>query len=55
MFAVIYQFKLKPHQETTYKKCWSKIADYFLEKRGAIGSCLHIELEELRFFRLILG
>jgi hypothetical protein len=41
MFAVIYRFKLKPHQETIYQQYWYKIATYFVEKRGAIGSCLH--------------
>jgi hypothetical protein len=41
MFAVIYRFKLKPHQEKIYIKCWNAIANYFIEKRGAIGSCLH--------------
>lgn len=41
MFAVIYRFKLKPHQEAVYQECWSIIVNYFIEKRGAIGSCLH--------------
>lgn len=41
MFAVIYRFRLKPHQEIHYKECWGKIVNYFIEKRGAIGSCLH--------------
>lgn len=41
MFAVIYRFKLKPTQELQYKKCWHTVASYFVEKRGAIGSCLH--------------
>ena len=41
MFAVIYRFKLLPHQETLYRVCWDKIVNYFKEKRGAIGSCLH--------------
>jgi spore coat protein CotH len=41
MFAVIYQFKLKPKQETEYVECWNKVATYFMNKRGAIGSCLH--------------
>ena len=41
MFAVIYRFKLKPHQEKRYQECWNKLANYFIEKRGAIGSCLH--------------
>lgn len=41
MFAVIYRFRLKSHQESTYKECWDKIVNYFIESRGAIGSCLH--------------
>ena len=41
MFAVIYKFKLKPHQEELYKIHWNKIARYFINHRGAIGSCLH--------------
>lgn len=41
MFAVIYRFKLKPHQEVSYREYWNKIANYFIEKRGAFGSCLH--------------
>ena len=41
MFAVIYRFKLKPHQETHYQHLWHKIATYFTHNRGAIGSCLH--------------
>ncbi|MGB6976302.1 MAG: hypothetical protein WBE18_02450 [Gammaproteobacteria bacterium] len=41
MFAVIYQFKLKPHHEVVYQTYWNKLVDYFIQKRGAIGSCLH--------------
>lgn len=41
MFAAIYRFKLKPHQETLYQECWHKIATYFVQNCGAIGSCLH--------------
>ena len=41
MFAVIYRFNLKPHQETLYQQLWHKIATYFVQSRGAIGSCLH--------------
>ena len=41
MFAVIYRFKLKPHQEADYQKYWHKIASFFVESRGAIGSSLH--------------
>lgn len=41
MFAVIYKFKLKPSQEELYQYHWHKIAHFFIECRGAIGSCLH--------------
>ncbi len=41
MFAVIYRFKLKPDQEAHYKENWRKVVDYFTQKCGAIGSCLH--------------
>ena len=41
MFAVIYKFKLQPHQEKIYPLHWKKIADFFINHRGAIGSCLH--------------
>lgn len=41
MFAVIYRAYIKPGYETEYQKLWHKIATYFVEKRGALGSCLH--------------
>jgi hypothetical protein len=41
MFAVIYKFKLKPEQEELYQSHWHKIASFFKENCGAIGSCLH--------------
>ena len=41
MFAVIYQMYVKPGREPEYQELWSKIASYFVEHRGAIGSCLH--------------
>ena len=41
MFAAIYRFRLKSHQEASYIEYWNTIVDYFAEKRGAIGSCLH--------------
>lgn len=41
MFAVIYKFKLKTEQEELYQYHWQKIANFFIENRGAIGSCLH--------------
>ena len=41
MFAVIYQGYVKVGQEFEYQKAWNTVARYFVEKRGAIGSCLH--------------
>lgn len=41
MFAVIYQGYLKPGRESEYREAWNRVASYFIEKRGAIGSCLH--------------
>ncbi len=41
MFAVIYRFKLKSHQEKQYIANWNKVVDFFVKSRGAIGSCLH--------------
>ncbi len=41
MFAVIYQGFLKPGREADYRKSWNTVARYFVEQRGALGSCLH--------------
>lgn len=41
MFAVIYQGYIKPGRESAYREAWNTVARYFVEKRGAIGSCLH--------------
>ena len=41
MFAAIYQVYLKDGCENEYQELWNKIASYFIECRGAIGSCLH--------------
>jgi hypothetical protein len=41
MFAVIYQGYIKPGKESTYREAWNTVARFFVEKRGAIGSCLH--------------
>lgn len=41
MFAVIYRSYIKPELENEYQKLWKQIAEYFIERRGAIGSCLH--------------
>lgn len=41
MFAVIYRGFVKPGHEEAYKQYWHQIATYFVEYRGALGSCLH--------------
>jgi len=41
MFAVIYKFHIYQEAEEKYKKFWNQIATYFIEHRGALGSCLH--------------
>jgi len=41
MFAVIYQNYIKPEKEADYKAAWRLVAGYFIERRGALGSCLH--------------
>ena len=41
MFAVIYRAWVFKNKEVIYQKLWSVIANYFVEHRGAIGSCLH--------------
>lgn len=41
MFAAIYQGYLKLGRENEYQEAWNKVARYFIEQRGAIGSCLH--------------
>ena len=40
MFAVIYRGYVKPNRESEYRKAWNRVARYFIERRGAIGSCL---------------
>jgi hypothetical protein len=41
LFAVLYQGYVKQGRESEYRDAWHKIASYFIEKRGALGSCLH--------------
>lgn len=41
VFAVIYKFHIRPGAEESYKKLWRQVATYFMEQRGALGSCLH--------------
>lgn len=40
-FAVIYRTYTLPGREDDYQKAWQIVAQYFVENRGAIGSCLH--------------
>ena len=41
MFAVIYRGYLKSGREAEYREAWHAVAQYFVERRGAIGSSLH--------------
>ncbi|HQS84044.1 MAG: hypothetical protein B7Y25_06495 [Alphaproteobacteria bacterium 16-39-46] len=41
MFAVIYRRFVLPECEQEYQQAWHKVALYFKEHGGAIGSCLH--------------
>lgn len=41
MFAVIYRGWVFDNKEAQYQKFWHTIARYFVEHRGALGSCLH--------------
>lgn len=41
MFAVIYRGYLKEGREADYRKAWNLVAEYFIQRRGALGSCLH--------------
>ena len=41
MFAVIYKGHVHQGVEAEYKRLWRQIAQYFIEHRGALGSCLH--------------
>ena len=40
-FAVIYRIFIKPGFEDQYQKAWQQVASYFMQHRGALGSCLH--------------
>lgn len=41
MFAVIYRGFIYPELEEEYQKLWRQVATYFINNRGAFGSCLH--------------
>ena len=45
-FYVIYQFKVKPDQEETFKNSWRRLTDAIREQRGGLGSRLHKAGEE---------
>ena len=47
MFAIIYRGYLKPGKEKEYPQLWNKVASYFIQSRGALGSCLHRTAEGL--------
>ena len=47
MFVAIYQAYLKQGTEAEYQRLWQTVAKYFIEKRGALGSCLHKRPEGL--------
>lgn len=47
MFAVIYQGYVLKDREADYQKAWNAVAQYFIEHRGALGSCLHRTSEGL--------
>lgn len=40
-FAVIYRAYLKAGKEEQYEAAWRIVANYFVERRGAMGSSLH--------------
>lgn len=41
MFAVIYQGYIKKGKELEYQTHWNRVAEYFVQHRGAFGSSLH--------------
>jgi len=47
MFAVIYRGYVKEGREGEYREAWNKVARFFVERRGAVGSCLHRTSEGL--------
>jgi hypothetical protein len=41
MIGIIYRSYIKKDYQEKYQNAWEIIADYFVQERGAIGSCLH--------------
>lgn len=40
-FSVIYRGYVFPEREEDYQHLWKQVAQYFIQHRGALGSCLH--------------
>ena len=47
MFAVIYRGYIRPGKEKEYQDSWHMLARYFIEERGALGSCLHKTTDQI--------
>lgn len=47
-FAAIYQSYIKDGETGAYRQAWHTVATYFVQNRGALGSCLH-QMEDGRF------
>lgn len=41
MFAAIYRGYVKAELEVEYQQAWHQVAQYFIARCGALGSCLH--------------
>ena len=41
MFAVLYRASVYPAREEEYQRLWHQVATFFVQHRGALGSCLH--------------
>ncbi len=41
MFAVIYEFQVKPGQEKIFEDSWTALTELILKHEGSEGSCLH--------------
>jgi heme-degrading monooxygenase HmoA len=46
MFCVIYEFEVLPNNEEEFKGIWHSLTLLFREHYGAIGSCLHKDMNE---------
>lgn len=48
MFAVVYQFQLKPNREEEFVKNWSELTELIYAFEGSLGSRLH-KVDDLHF------